>query len=161
MNPDPQWFVDLAREAAISPDPSTKNAAGLLNRFGRLTLIECNQLIHPSFDRLLTDREAKYGVMVHAEEAVCTRMPNSSKWCQMVALWAACPTCARLIVRSRIDTVYTLAESNFPGGWPERWKKSVDLGRKILAVCHVEVIDVKFGFTLGARWLWNGQEIEI
>lgn len=149
---------DLARYARQSLDPSTQNAAALMRE-------EELAFSDPQIDRLsmnysldrrvdLTDRELKRAFTVHAEEAVCFgHYPGAS--C-LVALWAACPDCARQIVLAGVREVFML---DMP--CPDRWKRSVELGRKVLTDCGVRLHVVRPNFELGETWLHNGAEYKL
>ena len=168
ITPEPSYKVDpmgltlvlreLARCARTSPDPSTQNAAALM-RGEELAFsdpqIDRMSMNYPIDRRVdLTDRELKMAFTVHAEEAVCF---GRRAGCDcLVALWAACPDCARQIVLAGVKEVFTL---DLP--CPDRWKRSVELGHKVLTDCGVKLHVVQPNFELGESWLHNGAEYKL
>jgi len=66
---------------------------------------------------------------------------------EMVAVWAACAPCARMIARSGIKRLVRL-----PLPQTARWKSSIEAGDEILRENQIEIIeypeDKPFGITL-------------
>jgi deoxycytidylate deaminase len=91
----------------LSGDPKTKTAAGLLKRCGEgLSVVGVNHLpkgFEPTPENL--DNKVKDQLIIHAEEDVileCAQDGMSTYGRTMIACWAPCLVCARLIIGAGI-----------------------------------------------------------
>ena len=147
-------LVQVAREQ--SDDPSTQNAAYYRGRYG------ANRVVVPwkpgVSARVLTDRDFKLAVMEHAERTaiLAGRKPSGGVGVPLFALWAACPDCARAIVTEGVSEVYTLSDAVLET--PERWRKAVDLGREVLSLGGVKLIQYTPAEPLGVSFLFDGKD---
>lgn len=118
-------YLEMAYElATISPDPSSQNAAVLVQ--GSKEIYAYN---HPKSPRVFKDREERLKFTEHAERAaifhaaragVCTL--NSVLYCP----WVACMDCARAIVFSGVAKVVCHAERMaLPSSWDDEIKMAL------------------------------------
>lgn len=151
----------LAVTSLFSHDPRTRNAARLYDaRSGVLGPSGCNQVpfgVAPSDGRVAASEKASY--IEHAERAAIYRAARegfATDGCELIALWAACPDCARAIINAGITAVHTSAATF--AATPERWKLTVDRG---LAMLDEAGVDIVFHRDLGVTILFNGEEMEL
>jgi len=151
----------LASIAWFSDDPRTQNAAVVVDtethfRYG----IALNSVTYHTEDedeRVKTGLKATY--VEHAERAAIYRAAKegwSCDGCEMHALWAACPDCARAIISSGITAVHT-CEATY-AATPERWRLTVRRGLAMLEEAGVEVV---FHRNIGISILFNGEELDL
>lgn len=127
-------FVWLAEQAhQKSPDPSTRNAAAIVTN-DQIRCAGVNTFpegIRSSDERLT--RPQKYDYLIHAESAAiasAARQGVRTNDGTMLALWAACPSCAQLIVECGVRTL--IVPSRIMANTPQSWKLRVELGLAIL-----------------------------
>jgi dCMP deaminase len=102
----PREAMELVlKEATQSPDQSTQNAAGLIID-NELKIIDHNRLPKGvAINRERTARPLKYQFIEHAERNAiyqAVREGQRLEGATMVAVWAACPDCARAIASAGI-----------------------------------------------------------
>lgn len=150
--------ASVARSA--SDDPRTQNAA-VLSRRDDIIVASANAIpagIKKSDARLAAPR--KYEFIEHAERAVIYR----AAWCgwktsgaRLYCLWVACPDCARAIIQSGVQEVVTLESTR--DLTPERWRKAVEVGVKMLAEAGVPVR--YFSGAIGETIVFDGKEVRL
>lgn len=145
--------------AKKSPDPSTQNGAILVDDDGEIYVGDCNRFPRDHSDRKanrfretserLTDRNVKYGAIVHAERAVLFKAAQShitTKGLIMVCPWAACDICAQCIIEFGIKRLVVHTDAHVHGnsvyGTRKDWDKSIELANKMLAEANVERLEV-------------------
>ncbi len=132
------WLAELAQQR--SPDPSTRNAA-LIVTSDQIRCAGVNTFpdgIKPNAERL--GRPQKYDYLIHAEAAAiasAARQGVIAKGATMLALWAACPSCAQLIVECGIKEL--IVPMRILTNTPPSWKARVELGLGILKEAGVAV----------------------
>lgn len=155
-------FRRLVAEAnEWSDDPSTKNAAVVLAEWREMPYW-CLGVNHlpwkPTTEdrvRIAIDRPYKLQVMEHAERAAIYSYADSPAAGQvMCCLWATCCDCARAIVLSGIQQVYSLQLPHV-----ERWAESIAVGNMILERGGVTHKRIKFDPPLGVSFLFNGEQL--
>jgi dCMP deaminase len=98
-------------QASNSQDPRTKNGALVVAANGyQLLAVGHNRIVPAVLEtpERLADRQTKLKYITHAEAyAVCqvARCGHTTEGATMVATWAACVDCAKLIVAAGIGTV--------------------------------------------------------
>jgi len=172
-----QWLCVATNRSRESPDPSTKNGAVIVHPNQTAFYCGCNT---PVFNRLgatafrlppradidLNDRDEKLVWTEHAERtAVFSALTSPHNKGGDLAGWTlycpylACADCARAIVLSGVRECVRLKPAVY-GGIPERWKKSVDDGDRILAACGVTVIEYD-GPPLGMKLFLDKKEWDV
>lgn len=140
------WHDDLVMLAEYaqqhSPDPSTVNAAVLYTYMGMLrqtlAVNEFPKGVRYSDDRW--GRPQKYDFIAHAEEAAilkASRLGLATAGTTLVCPWAACATCARLIVQAGCSHLVTLKPQD--ADTHERWAESIAQAMTILDEGGVKV----------------------
>lgn len=125
-----------------SDDPSTKNGAILLNRFGQIigSGVNCfprDVLLHA--DRL--QRPTKYAFMEHAERNAifaAARQGESTDGGTLYCPWYACSDCARAIIQAGI--VRVIGHKQMFDRTPEHWKESIAFGNEMFREAGVEAL---------------------
>lgn len=160
-------FRFLARFARDnSHDPDTQNAAGVAsgisgflegNEFG--WGCDANRLPSDDIEELpgRLVRPAKYDWIMHAEAAAVVAAGSRAGCGTLYALWAACPDCAKVIVRAFIGEVVTLQRTQ--DLTPDRWRPKVATGLEILAAAGVRVRF--YDKPIGERIRFNGEEVDL
>ena len=154
-------LYNLAAFSAFSHDPRTQNAARLYEPdTGLFSSTGYNQVpsrLDPLDGRLGASGKVIY--VEHAERAAiytAAREGFRTSGCEMHALWAACPECARAIICAGIVRVHTCAATF--SATPKRWKLTVMRG---LAMLDEAGVDVVFHRDLGTTIRFDGKELEI
>ena len=130
--------------ASTSPDPSTQNAAILVDSYGIPVCMGVNEF--PRGVRCLEERwerPFKHYYVEHAERSViyhAARLGISTCGLSMISPWAACADCARAIVAAGIYTLITLPREWEEADTSSRWKETVDVGDDILREGKVQVV---------------------
>jgi len=156
------WFDQMKRAyelAVSSPDPSTQNAALILDGTFKELVNGVNRfpvgvIAHPE----RWERPQKYEWVEHAERnAIYAAAKRGIRidGMLMVCPWAACPDCARGIVQSGIKTLVTHLEAHEKT--PLHWTDSVKTGLQILEEGKVEVV-LWSGFAGGKEVRLNGEK---
>lgn len=137
------------RQALMSPDPSTQTGAVIINPMGNVIGLGFNGYpngVHHRDERLV--RPLKYQVIEHAERNAIFNAGVAGASCAeatMVALWAACPDCARAIIQSGITRLVThsyyrdfaLASTKADR---RNWDAEIDIAFVMLEEAGVEVV---------------------
>ncbi len=159
-----RFLARFAREN--SHDPDTQNAAGVAsgvaeflegNPFG--WGYDANRLPSDDIEELperLT-RPAKYDWIMHAEAAAVVAAGSRAGCGTLYALWAACPDCAKVIVRAFVSEVVTLQRTQ--DMTPNRWKDKVKTGLEILEAGGVAVRF--FQEEIGETVRFDGKEVKL
>lgn len=155
-----RWAYGLALK---SKDPSTQNAAVLVNDAGGLVLVEgLNSFPEGVLEtKERWERPLKYEFVEHAERNVifqAAREGVKTAGLTMVCPWAACTNCARAIVQSGIKRLVVHRQAIDRS--PKFWSETIVIASTILKEGRVEVIvyDGKIGGVPGVRHsgnLWN------
>ena len=130
--------------AASSLDPSTQNAAVLLDAVGTILWATASVNAFPvgvacTEERWL--RPAKYLYVEHAERNAlyaAARRQLPTLGATMVCPWAPCADCARAIIQSGIRR---LVRRENTGNTHERWAEAVAIGDQLLCGAGVQIID--------------------
>jgi len=139
------------RIATFSKDPSTQNGAILVNDQGKVLATGCNRFPkgHEDTHDRWADRQHKYAVVVHAEEAViwsALRKAINTEGLTMVCPWAACSMCARAILEAGIKRVVVhkdAMELDLPSvEGRKQWSDSIALAKAMLAEAGVEYVEL-------------------
>lgn len=138
---------DLARKG---PDPSSQNAAIIVSNLGQ-QVSAVNQL--PAWAGTnYADRDYKLKYVTHAEEGAileAARLGVSTREATMICPWAACLTCAKLIVRSGITTLVRHRQRMELSHW--------DLADAEKVLENINVIEIDG--TAGVSILANGKRV--
>ena len=140
------------RQALMSPDPSTQTGAVIINPMSNVIGLGFNGYpngVHHKEERLV--RPLKYKVIEHAERNAIFNAGVAGSTCAgatLVALWAACPDCARAIIQSGITRVishsfYSSVDQPLNGGRRD-WDEEIDIAFIMLEEAGVEVEFVDF-----------------
>jgi len=135
-------------QARMSPDPSTQTGAVILSAYGHLISACRNDYpwgVRQSPERLI--RPLKYQVIEHAERNAVYSAGVSGASCAegtMVALWAACPDCARAIIQSGIarlvsHSYYRTVDLDQSESNRRNWAESIDIAFMMLEESGVQV----------------------
>lgn len=132
------------RHAATSLDPSTQNAAVLIDRNGRICVatLTKNDFPYGIADRAERwERPLKYSYIEHAERASLYAAAHRGipTWqTTLVCPWAPCADCARAVILSGVRRLVrrgNLEDTN------ERWHASVAIGDELLIEAGVEIVN--------------------
>ena len=132
------WLAELAQQR--SPDPSTRNAA-LIVIGDQIRCAGINTFpdgVMSNAERL--ERPQKYDYLIHAEAAAiasAARQGVMTKGSTMLALWAACPICAQLIICCGVSEL--IIPSRILANTPPSWTVRVELGLGLLKEAGVTV----------------------
>ena len=125
---------------ACSDDKKTKNAAGMLSASGKLMLVGVNHLpegFEPTDENL--DNKIKDQLIIHAEEDVILNCAAGGipTWGRtMVACWAPCLVCARMIIGAGIKKL--IAHKEMHDRTYEKYRVSIEEAVRRLGVAGVE-----------------------
>lgn len=129
--------------ASLSPDPSTQNAAVLLDDRGPRE----ETLVFNGFPRGIRptparwERPLKYDLVIHAELGsllAAAREGIATDGLTMVCPWAPCTDCARAIIQAGIVRLVRRGNSIETN---ERWQSSVAFGDQLLGEAGVKIVD--------------------
>jgi dCMP deaminase len=158
-----ELLIRAYRDAASSPDKSTRNGAYLFSASGAMIGVGVNRITASS---MLTpenlERPRKYIVTEHAERdaifnAVKCGFGQFVPESIMVATWAACADCGRAIAGCGVKVLirhkhkYQLAHKD--------WLESCAAADEIMRAAGVEIID--YEGHLGVTTLFGGQMVEV
>lgn len=135
------------RLSAESPDPSTQNAAFLVDEHSipimRSGVVNEFPLgVHYSPDRW--ERPIKYSYVEHAERNCLFKAASDglgTSGLTMVCPWAACDDCARAIIQCGISCL--IRNASEPGVTHARWGTSIAIADIMLQEAGVDIIDVE------------------
>ena len=145
---DENWksFLQVAyRLAEDSPDPSTKNAALLIDDNGTVLSSGINEFprgVHYTDERW--ERPLKYQCIEHAERNAifsATKAGIATDGLTMVCSWATCADCARAIIQVGIRRLVTHKDAYDRS--PDRWKESIAIAFTMLEEAEIEVVFCK------------------
>ena len=145
MEKNIDWKPLLKRayeEAKIGRDPSTQNAALLVDDAGKVVLFEINRFpdgIKYTKERL--ERPLKYKFSVDAEKNVCVaaaRQGIKTEGLTMVCPWASCSDCAQVIIQSGIKRLVTHKQALDKSS--DIWRRDIDIALSMLKEAGVEVV---------------------
>jgi dCMP deaminase len=157
------------RQALMSPDPSTQTGAVIINPMGSVIGLGFNGYpngVHHSEERL--QRPLKYQVIEHAERNAIYNAGVSGSSCAgatMVAVWAACPDCARAIIQAGITRLVTHSFYRDPvtAQTPGRrnWDSEIDIAFIMFEEAGVEVefVDIPVMAEDDAPLRFNSEEV--
>jgi dCMP deaminase len=103
------------------------------------------------------ERPLKYDIVGHSEEnavLAAARAGIATDGLTMIAAWAACANCARIIIQAGIRRLVTLRPTTAHG----KWGASIDIAMTMLEEAGVDVVylDGSFGVTVRR----NGEDVE-
>lgn len=129
-------------KAKESADPSTQNAALLVNDAGNVLVMETNRFPEGVItNKERWERPLKYKFIEHAERNVCyvsAKQGIKTEGLTMVCPWAACSDCARGIIQSGIIRLVTHQQAHDRS--PEFWAKEIEIAFAMLKEAGVEII---------------------
>jgi deoxycytidylate deaminase len=164
LSEDGHYLRLAAKNALLSPDPSTQNGSLLLypikgtwDKYGHL-----NGHNRPAVatDLKAVDRDVKNKVISHAEVVPlfgAAKLGIPTELSTLYCIWIACVGCAKTIVECGVRRV--VGSQRLYDITPDRWRKEVEDGLDILRQGSVEVNfcpDV-----LGVDILFNGEKVSI
>jgi len=163
----PNWqeLLKFAYEKAkLSPDPSTQNAAVLVDVTGDDYLKMAYDINRFPRNVVMTperwERPLKYKYVEHAERNViyqAARLGIATNGLTMICPWAACTDCARAIIEAGIKRLVTHRQAHDRS--PEFWKKEIEIAFQDFKEAHVEVVmwsgKVGVDNVLHTGVLWN------
>ena len=129
-------------EAVKSPDPSTQNAALLIDD-GVVVLKAFNEFpIGVEYTDERWERPLKYKIIEHAERHViykAARQGIATEGLTMVSPWSACADCARAIIQAGIKCLVRHKEAGDRS--PEFWLEEIQVADQMFKEAGVEVLD--------------------
>lgn len=129
-------------KAKESKDPSTQNAALLVNDTGRVLVADINRFPESVItNKERWERPLKYKFVEHAERNVCyisAKQGIKTEGLTMVCPWAACSDCARAIIQSGIIRLVTHQQAHERS--PEFWAKEIEIAFAMLKEAGVEIV---------------------
>lgn len=149
MRLDPEFLGDVmtlaVAAAGKSPDPSTQNAAVLVNPWRGVAVktLSVNRFpdgVQENPDRW--ERPTKYAYVEHAERNAiyaAARHGIATEKMLLVAVWAACTDCARAIIQAGISTLVRYHATSHA-----HWHESTKIADEMLAEAGVGVITLDF-----------------
>jgi dCMP deaminase len=144
-----ELMADAYRHATASPDPSTQNAAVLVNldpaRPGGAVPLAAtwavNEFPHGvAYTPARFERPLKYAVIEHAERGAvynAARSGIATDGLAMLCPWAACADCARAIICAGVTTLVTHRQAHDRS--PQNWLDSIAIAFEMLAEAGVTV----------------------
>jgi dCMP deaminase len=127
-------FLDLAQHiSSWSKDPGTKCGA-VITKGKELYSVGFNGIPNDLDDnKYLHDRDLKLQIVLHAESNAIDQCNRSMEGCTVYTYpFPPCAACAARIIRKRISRVVSRNAT------PDRWLKSVLLGKQILEEAGIE-----------------------
>ena len=129
-------------EAVNSPDPSTQNAALLVND-GAVVLKAVNEFpIGVEYTEERWERPLKYKIIEHAERNViykAARQGIATDGLTMVSPWSCCSDCARAIIQAGIKCLVRHKDAGDRS--PEFWAEEIAIADQMLKEAGLEVLD--------------------
>ncbi|MEK7179383.1 MAG: deaminase [Patescibacteria group bacterium] len=161
-SPDWNSLLGVAyRLAQKSPDPSTQNAALLIDESGTILGSDTNRF--PDGVKNIPERwerPLKYKIVEHAERNVIFQLARQGikiHALTMVCPWAACSDCARAIIQSGVKKLVTHKQAYDRS--PDFWQQDIEIALMMLREADVEVVmyDGLIGVqgVLHSGQLWN------
>lgn len=152
--------------ATKSNDPSTQNGAILVNDKGLVVAEGWNRFPagHRENRVRMDNREHKYGVIVHAEEAAiwdAIKKGQCTKGLTLVCPWAACSMCARSILEAGIKRVVTHAEAmareHVSSKGRKQWDDTIRRARAMFIEAGVEYQEIDGELIAAPAVLYSGR----
>ena len=141
----PIWqklLQEAYRLAEGSPDPSTHNAALLVDERGIVLSSGINEFPQGvDYTEERWERPLKYQVIEHAERNsifAAAKAGIAVDGLTMVCPWAACADCARAIIQAGVRRLVTHKDAYDRS--PERWKESIAIAFTMLEEAGIEVV---------------------
>lgn len=136
-------------KAQTSTNPSTQNAAVLIDDDGNIILSETNSFpngIKETRERQ-DDKSLRYKFSVHAERNVlylASKLGIKTEGLTMVCPWATCTGCAQAIIQTGIKRLVTHKQALDRSG---HWQEDIEFAFAMLREAGVEIIifDGKMG----------------
>ncbi len=142
MSTDWKSLMATAYEhAKLSHDPSTQNAALLVNDAGESRLIDVNRFPNGVRETERWERPLKYKIIEHAERNVLYQAARSglqTVGLTMVCPWAACGDCARAIIQCGLKKLVTHKQAHEKS--PDFWRQEIEIAFVMLQEAGVEVV---------------------
>lgn len=141
MEPE-ELFKVAYNHAKLSPDPSTQNAALLVNDAGLVFAKAVNEFpcgVHYTPERW--QKPLKYKIIEHAERNVLFQLAKTGPRTDgliMVCPWAACSDCARAIIQCGIKQLITHKQAHDRS--PDFWRQEIEIAFMMLQEAGVEVV---------------------
>jgi dCMP deaminase len=135
------WAIGMARHVALlSKDPSTKVGAVIFDPKRRIVSAGYNGFARgvPDTPELLTDRNTKYRLVLHAEKNAVLFATAPLEGCTLVVTHPCCAQCAALLVQSGIKHVIWPAPDK---PFLERWADDLKLTRMQFAAANVSLVE--------------------
>lgn len=147
-------------EARFSEDPRTHNGAILV--VSDVIIARGSNRLPPKIEnrpaRLVSP--AKYQWLIHAEQSAIGAAAFagfSTRGATLFCPWAACSSCAKLIIAAGVKTV--VVHDSLMRLTPPRWQEEVEIGQEMLTEAGVEIILYKG--LLSTKILFDGQLIYV
>jgi dCMP deaminase len=142
-----RYYMNLARDVArMSPDPTTKCGAIIVNCLGEISGCGCNGFPRGiANDDRLNDRDLKNQMVVHAEiraiiDAEQTDGIITCGPCILYCTHMPCVRCAAVLIDVGIKQVVAPAPS---GEFLMRWGESIALTRSLFQEAGIKVIEYR------------------
>jgi len=137
------------KEAQKSTNPSTQNAAVLVNDSGEIILSRTNSFPDglAETEERQTDKSLRYKYSVHAERNVifaAAKLGIKTEGLTMICPWATCTDCAQAIIQAGIKTLITHKQALDRSG---HWQEDIEMAFDMLDEAGIEIIifDGKLG----------------
>lgn len=138
----PHRFLDMATLAASwSKDPSTKVGAVIADSFNRIISIGYNGFAHsfPDEAEMLSSREKKLALTIHAEENALLFARQSVVGCTIYVTHQPCSLCMSKLAQVGIRLVYTFHPEH---EFAVRWKDSMELSRRVAEMSGIRLVEI-------------------
>lgn len=151
-----------ARE--MSPDPSTKNGAVLIDQYGKILTYGVNKFPDgiAEIESRFIDKETKYRLVVHAENGAIFNAAKHGKTTNGSTLYCpfySCSECAKAIIQGGIKRVVGHAQLMALASEHTIWVKSITSAWDMLHEAGVQC-DLYDG-VVGITTRFNGQDISV
>ena len=129
-------------KAKSSPDPSTQNAALLVNDAGSIIAKAVNEFPYGvKYTPERWERPLKYKIIEHAERNVLFQLAKTgleTNGLIMVCPWAACSDCARAIIQCGVKQLITHKQAHDRS--PDFWRQEIEVAFIMLQEANVNVV---------------------
>lgn len=154
------WMREALKEAALSPDKDTQNAAVIVSHAGGEIArgrIDYSPGVERSEQR--SSRPLKYMFLEHAERSAILTAAGRGRplaGATMICPWASCADCARAIIQVGIHTLVRLQRET--GFSHPRWEDSISAGDQMMIESGVKIIEIRLKDSTGLPALTRNQE---
>lgn len=153
-------FSQLTRVAGRSPDVRTQNAACLIDEDWEPVAWGFNGFPEGLRETpaRLGDKYVKGAMTEHAERSCLFGAFRENAFIPgmtMVALWAACPGCARAIIASGVSAV--ICHKEVQEATPDRWSLDVGMGLSMLVEAGISVVQYSGPVADSTPFLFDGR----